>query len=446
MFKKHLKMTDIYSDKDLQNSILKLEEAYTITDGRDMYKKMVNFSLNREIPYHGWFTYREGYSSLLIKDILEKNLLKEEEYVFDPFCGSGTTTTEAALNDKSGLGIDINPMSAFVANVKSASYTEEEVEKIEKILCFLELEIYEENIVGEYEEKKYFSFDNYIELMKLKAFIKNITYKKIAEFFYLGFLSIIMDVSDRKRDGNGLKKRPSKVENVKLHFINKIKCMINDIKKHKIEVPFSKCIYGNACQFKDEIEEINLKSNMSVGLIIFSPPYANSFDYFESYKLELLIGDFVKDKEELKKYRSKAVSSFISKENNLVYSCDIVEKLAKEIERSIPIKEQETGKRDSRTRKVPTMLKKYFLDMELCLKECYAVLNERKKCYIVVDQSSYLGKIIPTDLILAEIGEKIGFEVEEVIVARNATTSGQQLKKFPYLKEMLRESIIVLKK
>lgn len=59
-------------------------------------------------------------------------------------------------------------------------------------------------------------------------------------------------------------------------------------------------------------------------------------------------------------------------------------------------------------------------------------------CYVVVDQSAYAGVLIPTDQILASIGERIGFRVRQLIRCRKATTSGQQLRMFPHLNGTLR--------
>ena len=112
----------------------------------------------------------------------------------------------------------------------------------------------------------------------------------------------------------------------------------------------------------------------------------------------------------------------------------------------IPHKEKETGVRDGRTRLVPNMLRCYFDDMHSVLREGYHVLREKGTMIIVVDQSAYLGMPVPTDLILARIGEKIGYHVNRIIKCRRAGTSGQQLKRFPYLKTLLRESILVLEK
>ena len=66
--------------------------------------------------------------------------------------------------------------------------------------------------------------------------------------------------------------------------------------------------------------------------------------------------------------------------------------------------------------------------------------------HIVVDQSSYLGVPIPTDTILAKIAEDVGFKVKRVTVCRTANTSGQQLKLYPDLRLLLRESIVTLVK
>lgn len=90
------------------------------------------------------------------------------------------------------------------------------------------------------------------------------------------------------------------------------------------------------------------------------------------------------------------------------------------------------------------MIRGYFSDMREIIKQCSLTLSSGKKTYIVVDQSAYCGKIVPTDLLLAYFGELEGFEVGKIIECRKARTSTQQLNKYPYLKTTLRESIVVL--
>ena len=89
------------------------------------------------------------------------------------------------------------------------------------------------------------------------------------------------------------------------------------------------------------------------------------------------------------------------------------------------------------------MIKGYFADMREVIRQCGLCL-EKDKVYIVIDQSAYVGVIIPTDLLLAYISESVGFNVVSITECRKARTSTQQLKKYPYLKNVLRESIVEL--
>lgn len=301
--------------------------------------------------------------------------------------------------------------------------------------------------LDDYEDiYRYFSKTNLNDMIFLKTQIDAIDSSKLKDLFLSGLLSITEDVSDRKRDGNGLKTSLSKIENVKDYYIKKMWSVYDDL----VFSPVNNAVWGqsktgSSIELSDLAEQFSKESNKQPGAIIFSPPYANSFDYFESYKMELRVGGFTSGSTDLKKYRNQAVRSFINNSEVPIAENKYVDLLAKEVEMSIPLKEARTGRKDHRTRKVPNMLRGYFNDMSEVIEQCSLTLPSGKRTYIVVDQSSYLGKIIPTDLLLAYFGELNGFEVEKIILCRRAKTSGQQIQKFPYLKESLRESIVVLK-
>ena len=48
---------------------------------------------------------------------------------------------------------------------------------------------------------------------------------------------------------------------------------------------------------------------MKSGIIIFSSSYANLLDYFEAYKLELRLGEFITNLSDLNKYRESLIKS-----------------------------------------------------------------------------------------------------------------------------------------
>ena len=62
------------------------------------------------------------------------------------------------------------------------------------------------------------------------------------------------------------------------------------------------------------------------------------------------------------------------------------------------------------------------------------------KIYFNVANSAYYGVEVPVDLIVSDIAEAQGFEVQEIRKARDLKTSPQQKGKV----EKLRESIIII--
>ena len=426
----------------MQEFVLGLETKYAIESAKEKYHNLVNFSTNATVPYHQWFNYREGFAGELTKELITMSGAIPGECIIDPFCGSGTTNIVAKLNGYDTLGLDVNPMSAFISNAKITHYSPTDIELVRTLLSGLN---HQQNIStnSRYQDiQKYFSEENFHYLVQIKTYIDSVNESKAKSILLVAFDSIIMDCSDRKRDGNGLKKRPSKVTNVIQYYIDKVNLILDDITS--VTIPESSCggcFYNTAYELYSEYNT-HLK-NIPAGAIIFSPPYANSFDYFESYKLELVFGDYAKNINDISTLRKKAIRSFIGAEKQ--DSCDYyVDLIASEIDKAIPEKEKETGKKDTRTRKVPNMIRGYFSDMRAVINQCSQILSSGKRTYIVVDQSAYCGIIVPTDLLLAYFGELEGFQAGRIIECRNARTSTQQLNKYPYLKTTLRESIVEL--
>lgn len=54
-----------------------------------------------------------------VAQTLIKALTRPGDIVLDPFCGSGTVTTEAAALGRHAIGIDINPLALLIAQVKA---------------------------------------------------------------------------------------------------------------------------------------------------------------------------------------------------------------------------------------------------------------------------------------------------------------------------------------
>jgi len=92
--------------------------------------------------------------------------------------------------------------------------------------------------------------------------------------------------------------------------------------------------------------------------------------------------------------------------------------------------------------KVAGVVRSYFEDTFVALRECARVLAEGSACWIVVGGARLKDVYIPSDTILADFAETCGFEVQEIRVARRLIPAG---RKFGTLENVApRESMLVM--
>lgn len=427
-----------------------LEKDFKL-EQHNYFKDMVNYSPRADSPIHRWFKYREGYSV----DVIDKLISVNDTKILDPFCGCGTTLVSAKKNGIDAIGIDINPLSAFVAKIKTSNYSNDELELIlEKVRTIIE-----SNFHAKIKKPELTILEKAIhpeildQLLKLKYRINKIKEEKIRDFILLGFLAIIESVSNTFKEGNGIKYRFTKrtkngykkipvekwyeknlpidkIAFVNRKLINQINLMVNDVERTKYSNAEIEVIKGDSRRISQYIEK------ESITLCAFSPPYCNCFDYFEIFKLELWLGGFIKSYADLRKQRKEALrSNTNTKLSSYCKKFDFLEKFIKLID---PNKLW--------NKKLPYLIRGYFTDMEQILREIYGVLKNGGRCVIIVGNSAYGGVLIPTDILLAKIAKDIDFKVDKIIVARHLTTSSQQKKELEPIKEYLRESLLCLKK
>lgn len=443
-----LYQAQFYSSVECLQAIAKMEQQFKYTDEIEYFSNLVNFSTAKKAPYQRWVRYREGYSTALVDELIRRaNISAKTHFVADPMVGSGSTIVAAKKQGYDVFGVDVNPFCKVIVDAKLLQPT---ADTLNYITCFLQELTTLAPTEGAIDIPlaDYFPENNLRILVALKQRINDVDHAEARKILSACWYFIVEDCSNRKKDGNGLATRPAPVTDVVKHFCHVMQDVINDYTNHPFDNDAASAIFtGSACDFASYSNSFASQTNgKKLGAIIFSPPYANSFDYFESYKMELLFGQLLSP-DDYQVHKKKQIRNYrICYGKDLHSEYPIVEMLCNEIRKEIPKKEARTGKRDGRTRLMPNMLCGYFCDMGKVLEQLYKALNEGGSCYIVVDQSAYVGVIVPTDVILADIAQKYGFKVEEIVVCRKANTSGQQLKAYPYLGQTLRESIICLKK
>ena len=409
------------------------------------YQSIVNYSTEKDNPYQRWYRYKEGFSMKFIEKIVEEYGTKNMGILLDPFSGSGTTVIAANKMGYKGIGFEVNPFSFFLMSVKQRIYKEDEIIKFRNTYQRLLDEI-ENNNFENYSlpklsiSEKVFQKEAEVSMMSLKEKIKRFEEGNVKDLLFLGWLSCIEELSNYRKAGNGLKKRKTVkpiivtkdtvISRLKLQYDNMFADLIHTDRRTDI---FNEVYNCSSLDFSERI------GKNKVDGIIFSPPYANCFDYTEIYKLELWFGDFVSSYQDMKNLRRKSLKSHL----NVKYEYDDL------ISNNSDLLNEQLKRISSAQlwdKRIPKMIFGYFEDMFNILDNCYRTLKSEGFCTIVVGNSAYGGVVLPTDLILAEYAEKIGFKVDKIEVDRFIITSSQQYERTKQDGKFLRESVICLTK
>jgi hypothetical protein len=418
------------------------------------FENQVHFQQAHLTPIQRWFPYREGYSIKLVTAFLNEFNIKGN--VFDPFSGSGTTLLAARHKNLQSFGIDVNPISVLVASVENEEYNKQDMSIIiAEQKSITDMQKSNEKYKHSFDlADKMFNDEILQTILQLKAYIKSIENIKIQNLFFVAWLSIIEEVSNIKKEGNGIKyknrkRTPSgyinipkeewenqhfpidRFEFVKNKILQKINLFVSDIQNDYGLMEKKPNIYHDDCLnfdnlFSDEIQ-----------FTFFSPPYCNCFDYFEIHKVELWLGDFIQGKEKFKKMRETSFRS----NTNALNSKPIIYK-NQNLENLISL----FNKQNLWSGKIPAVIRGYFDDTHTLLQKLYNQTQKGGYVGSVIGNSAYSGVIIPSDILTAKIAEEVGFSVDNIFITRHLTTSSQQKKDLEPLKDYLRESIVLLKK
>jgi len=425
---------------------------------------------------HSWYRFVLGYPPHLVKEYL-KTLGADPyiDWVFDPFCGTATTPIEARLNGFSTISIDANPISILATQVKlNWSVNLQEVTlQLEDILDIASVCLNHYNLASVPEDHRQLSFwgpqflgDNTedngsscdFELDELlpasaaslipKGFIsqnpllrvlalryaieKTVLKQEIRDFFRLALASTIVNTAGNIGFGPEVYRLPPREDaNVLGAFAATITRMVSDLKLilEKQQRPFP-----SAKVFKDDARALSsLNECPPIGIVITSPPYPNEKDYTRSTRLESVLLGLITSKNDLRVLKSGLLRSntrnvFVSDDDDkFVQDISSIMTVAEEIEKM----RQRLGKTSGFERLYHRVTRLYFGGMYRHLMALLPKLRPGARCaYVVGDQMSYFRVHIRTAHLLADVANKVGFQVEGVELwrTRRSTTTGIDLE------------------
>lgn len=418
-------------------------------------KERANKKYTRRIDYSWDYrgentkTYTNGihtYPAMFIPQVARRLLAtysKEGDTICDIFCGSGTALVESRVLGRNAYGIDLNPLAIFLAKAKTTPINPQKLTKG----YFAMLDRLEEIKDNEVERPNFKNLDFWfkgktiIKLAKLKKSIQKIKDNTIRDFLMVAFSETVRYASNTKTSefklvrikGEKLEKHDPDVFGI---FRKKAEANITGVSEFYKEAKkdaWTKIIFG------DSSKDNGIKEN-SIDCIITSPPYGDSrttVAYGQFSRLSAQWIDVFDDPNEASGVDNKLLGGKAAKTLSHAlpsdYLNDSLDKIAKQDE--------------NRARDVLS----FYIGLNDCLKQAHKILKPKKYFCLVIGNRLVKQVRIPTDFIIAELGEKIGFTCEDIFV-RNIPNKRMPIKNSPtnivgVLEEtMNKESVVVLRK
>ena len=177
-----------------------------------------------------------------------------------------------------------------------------------------------------------------------------------------------------------------------------------------------------------------LKTISSADLAIFSPPYPNSFDYTDVYNLQLWMLGYLRCRTDNRSLRARTLRSHVQIGWPEIPKTQLTPRL-KEVANALKARRESLWNRN-----IPEMVVGYFADLKTVLFFLHRILPPRGKVVAVLGDSQYGGVRIDTARILAEIGERCGYDVEATCEIRAMRASPQHGGGFELSESALRLS------
>lgn len=356
--------------------------------------------------FHRWYSSVMGFSPSFVAGAINELGCDASGYLLDPFCGTGTTLVESKLAGIPSIGIDANPFSAFCTRAKTNwSVPSKELWKTGSEILEKADHRYHKVLTGNaphvvqngWVTKRIWAHGRaYLESAKQ---IRDTEKRELLE---LAALAAVKEFCANVAFGPEIYRR-----------------------KRKAYIPFKRAVGFKLRQFTDDLDtcsnktpaictqvhhgdsrNLNLLADLkgAIKWVISSPPYPTEHDYSRIARIELELGGFVSSDIDLHQVKRMQIRS----NSKTVYSNDTDWKFVDDLKSVSDIvsqlRELAKSKNYSFAKRYPMVVGNYFGGLHQHLLSLAEIMPAGGKClYVLGEQRSYLGVLVPTTDIFIEI-------------------------------------------
>lgn len=383
------------SEEKLIQSVSSLPIDTILNDG---YYRIEQSSPNEYT--HNYFKYPCKFIPEIPRWAIKK-YSTENDWIFDPFAGSGTSVLEANLLNRNAYYTEIDEVAKLLILTKTTPLGESSQK------CALE---FLENIQTPLEEAKnhipqinnlehWFDWEAVSALSNIKAHIDTVDNSELKNFLLICFASIIKKVSN----ADSVSPKPyvsTKVKkqkfNAYVEFIDTTKKYLNNMQAYANLKTTSKCVLVDG-------DALNFTLPQKVTLAVTSPPYINAFDYARTMRLENIWLGLQNESSLLEKKKDYVGTEKIRKDY-IIPEDSVTNQL-----KSLSILTEAIRQKDP---KRATIVEKFFYDMEKNISLTSEALKDGGVYVIVIGNSEIRQVLIESWKILLEIAQQYSFDFE----------------------------------
>jgi DNA modification methylase len=442
LFSKIVKRND-YKHKKYSTNILQFTTPENIFPSLFEEEQTIS-ELNKYGVVHRWYDYLEDFPYSLIEDRIKEYKIKVNSLIVEPFVGSGTTCVAANFFKCNSIGFDANPLMAFISKVKTT--------------WDIDLAIYKKQVIKiarQFLEK----IHDYESLSLKKGFLECMPKKELNQWLRTSLqkeVNLLKNLIDEVTD--------NKVKNLLLLALSKSCldasyvsfCPGTTFYPFREKEEFWDLFTRKTIQIYEDLEKVQKhnhygKSTLindtclnapkyikpkSIDFIITSPPYPNDLEYTRQTRLEMYLLDFVKSMDEVQQVKKKMVKG----STKLIFKESKSESFALKFNdvKIVSDKIYEQTKDKNWGFDYPRMVREYFGDMYLCLKEFYPLMKKNSHFLLVVGDQTVKGVYIPVCDILIEMAQEIGYRNCRKELFRMRRSTGHNV--------LLPEEIVIIEK
>lgn len=393
------------------------------------------------VPFQTWKKFKEAFAPEIVREAVTESPIPVRG-LLDPFGGSGTSALAAQFLGVHPTTVEVNP---YLADLIEAKLTRYDVKALRgRLASILERSalssvgpdrmlpptFVEPGVKGRY----LFSAEIAEAVANLLDAISECDDAAESRFFRVALSGILVDFSNARVNGKGRRYRTNwekldhRASSLRSAFADHAAMMIGDVQD-----------FGERKQMGFELiqgdsREVDL-GDTEVDLIVFSPPYPNSFDYTDVYNIELWMLGYLSGWSDNGDLRTSTLTSHVQVSREFA-AAPVGSNLLQSTVDELRARRDELW-----DQRLPEMVSAYFADLWKVIDRTSHALRDGGQFWIVVGDSRYSTVDVRVAEILAELAEHDGLTVSALRPFRSMRSSPQQGGRAE-----LKESLIVLKK